>query len=618
MKKIFIILLFGIFLINSISAITISLSANPSELTLNLGSSSQITVSYVIDNSGGLTGQKGVNILGSPKILSYSGSSVSYAENTTTSGSIILNANANVSGDFVNYVQIGEQSLAIPIHINNPPQQQSNILVFPTSKVVTVKQGEEKVQNILITVPSTYLGTITIQSVDFNPGTENIKFGDLNLGLINPGSTIQIPIIFSGVDASTGTYQTNLDIFAINSSGKIPIPIVNLQLQVVQGIQPITNFSLNDLPVCSVSAIELSLNNSQKLTCSFSNPNINIHPLIDSKYLKGMSVSETASQYIYEFQPILIGQTTIGAEFLYKNAPLGSVYQQDIRISASGGTPVSGITTNFIFYQNGIKRNIADLMSGETIIQIIDNRTGNILSNYKFYVNGLETNSTINLIQEKNYELRSSVPGYIDNVINFSVQRVPLIISIQPSKSWYFTGEMINITSVNGTSFTANDVIINSPYTLIGEGNIIIKAYKDGYENSNLTLDVRNQVTWTSMSPLIDKWRKGKSVVIDLNKNTSWNVEFKESYKENNFVNYREPVIVSSGEGSRIQFKIDKYGQYEIKSGEMSILQKTVEKGTLFSWLPDWEWYYYAGIVFVIIMLIYVFKKKEENITPYS
>ena len=107
-----------------------------------------------------------------------------------------------------------------------------------------------KTQNIIITVPSNYPSSITIQAVNFNPGTETILFGDLNLGLVQPGQSVQIPVVFSGKNAQTGVYQTDLNILAINSSGQVNLPKISLSLQITAGITPATNETFFQRPTC--------------------------------------------------------------------------------------------------------------------------------------------------------------------------------------------------------------------------------------------------------------------------------------------------------------------------------------------------------------------------------
>ena len=70
-------------LISLVLSTTTTLSKNPSSFTLNPGDSSTLNISYSIVNTA-FSGAKGVTIVGSPKFLTYSGGSIAYIENTTT------------------------------------------------------------------------------------------------------------------------------------------------------------------------------------------------------------------------------------------------------------------------------------------------------------------------------------------------------------------------------------------------------------------------------------------------------------------------------------------------------------------------------------------------------
>jgi hypothetical protein len=172
----------------------------------------------------------------------------------------------NTPGTYTGAIYFSDDSANIPVEItilgNQQPQSSGDIIVFPTSQVTTVQQGNQKTQNIIISVPSTYSESITIQSVGFNPSVDPISFGDLNLGQVSPGQSVQIPIVYSGEDAETGTYQTSLNILATNSSGQVAMPTVNIQLQVTSGINPSAGGNLSR-PSCSLASTNLQINSSR-------------------------------------------------------------------------------------------------------------------------------------------------------------------------------------------------------------------------------------------------------------------------------------------------------------------------------------------------------------------
>ena len=559
---------------------------------------------------------------GNSTTISISGDYISTTETNFNIGSKTIPidfSSSSPAGIHSGFLNFGDGS-SVPISFiveGETQTQEGDILVFPTSKVITVKQGDEKVQNILITVPQDYPRTITIQSVDFNPGVETIQFGDLNLGQVSPGQSIQIPILFSGIEASTGSYQTQLNIFAVDSEGQVTIPTINLQLQISSGINPSVNFSLNELPVCSLNAGDLNLNSTYSLTCTRNNANINIRPVIDYFYVRGVSVEETSSQYIYNFKALKIGNTDIIADFLYKNAPIGERFSQEVRISPSGSSPIPGTVLDVIFYQNSINVDMENLGEGSTTLIIVDNSTKSIVGSYSLLLNGEQTNNTLDLKSDTLYELRISSPGYLDRTLNFNVSQTPITLTLNPNKEFYSLGEEINITTNVNASLLLDGVVINSPYTLNSVGTFLLKAVKQGYLTKEINLTVNDIKYIVSSTPLIGEWKKGKNVVAELNENASWSILFYESYKEDGGVWYNPPETISSGSGKLIEFKIKDFGKYEIKDGEKVIQTKIIERKS-FSFFSDLEWYWWVLIVIVIIAVLIIIARSSSSSDEFT
>ena len=74
-----------------------------------------------------------------------------------------------------------------------------------------------------------------------------------------------------------------------------------------------------------------------------------------------------------------------------------------------------------------------------------------------------------------------------------------------------------------------------------------------------------------------------------MDKSVPWKVEFKESYEEGKIKLYKDPIVIASGDSDLVQFKINGYGDYSIKSGDYVMLSKVIEKNSLFGWLPKWS-----------------------------
>src|SRR3990167_2513758 len=91
MKRVFLIALLIISILSLVLATNTILSTPQTTFNVNPGNSGSIIISYSIDNTNGGAGAKGVILTGSPRYISYSGGSVPYDANITTSGNITLN-----------------------------------------------------------------------------------------------------------------------------------------------------------------------------------------------------------------------------------------------------------------------------------------------------------------------------------------------------------------------------------------------------------------------------------------------------------------------------------------------------------------------------------------------
>jgi len=516
----------------------------------------------------------------------------------------------------------GSEPVSININITQQEQPLCNIDVFPTILTnIKIKQGEQKTRNIQLSVPICYKSPVNIQGIALQTDEQPIQLGELSIGTIHPGNSIIIPLEIDAEGVSTGQYSDTLQFLLYNDEGeKINVPSVSVSVLVTAGIQPISNFNFSSLPACSLDSIELNLNSTYRLTCTQVS-NIQIRPVIDTKYLRGVGVQETSSQYIYEFKPVLLGKTTIKAEFWYKNAPIGNPFEQDIRITPSGSTPVSGVTMRFNFYQNGVKKNKDNLESGETVVLMTDNSTDSVIQPFTLYLNGNLINNTFNLEPDKTYELRASAEGYIDSVINFTVSKSALALTLFPSKSEYEVGDVVNVSSNYEDAIVLfDDEIIGPIITLNKEGKHVIRIEKEGYLPTEKNITVREKVSILSITPNYEDWSKGKDIRLKLSKSVSWNVEFYPFVEtdEGNLLS-NDYTIIANGTGDYVNFNINKFGKYVVKSGNDVIALKTIEKSG-FNWNKKiWfmAWYWWVLLIFAVIgILIYrrIPPKKEEGL----
>jgi len=499
---------------------------------------------------------------------------------------------------------------SIPVSVVIGPEEseevESDLIVFPTSKVVTIKQGSEKTQNILISVPLNYPRTVTIQSVDFDQEKETILFGDLNLGQVAPGNSIQIPIVFSGIDAQTGSYQTGLIIFATDSEGQVALPKVSLTLQVTAGISPITGDTFSTPPTCSLSATTMNLNNTYSFTCSGVVSNLQI-TIPSSNFYVGKNVEVSSGIYRYDFIPIEYGETEFKAEFRYNGASIFQPFKQNIRIS-SAGSLIPGTSLKFIFTPK------LDQATGDEekyLIQLADNKTGSLVSSPRIWVNAIELNSSSSdtfqyaFEPNKDYEVRGKSPGYEDFVQTININPQKIEIRINPGVGDSST--MFNITtSVNNATLTILDQqYIGSYYGVLPGGIVELKAVKDGYKTEiiNFTVDDRPKILAFGT-----EFKKNVAQNFTLNKIGDWIVYHKKS------MDATERTEFVKGTGDLVEFTPDKAGSYVIEVEGIHVGTFEIEGFSFtnkWGFLPAWAWLIFGGILAIIILVVVLRKRAQ-------
>jgi len=500
------------------------------------------------------------------------------ASPSSKSITITFDNNAPVGTHF-NTIDFGDYTVPVVMIVQTSEVQQGDILIFPTSKVISVQQDSEKTQNIIVTVPSNYPEPITIQSVDFNPGVETISFGDLSLGQVAPGQSIQIPVIFSGIDAQVGTYQTNLNVFALNSQGMIDLPTVSLQLQVTSGVTPIDSTTFSTRPACSLSASSMNINQTYTFTCSGVVNNLEVEPQY-SQYLEGITVDITSNIFTYTFKPVKYGNADFMALFTYRNTPIFEPFKQELRITSSGGA-VPGTNLKFLFTPS-----LTSAQEGETIaIQLVDNKTNSLILDPEIEIDAIPlTNRSgrtfmFSFDTDKNYTLRGSAPGYNDILQEIRLTQKPIEVLITPNNGTTQTYFKIT-TDINATIYVNGESKgeIYEGYLIPGENTI--EAFKEGWTDTLINMTVDSAITIKSAG----EFKKGVNQVMTLNKNVSWTVYYQKDDEP------REEYL--TGYSSVIEFEPGKKGKYTIEAGETTRVYQI--EG--WDWNKKW-WFVLAGVL---------------------
>lgn len=599
MKKIILLtlILFNIYLINA------TITCNPNYYVVNFNNTVPPTKSFQCTNNI----NESVQITKTGSYFTLSESVIGPAPSTKT---VTLTFNPSIStGSYQELISFSDgSSIPIVFTVTKPePVQQNNIIIFPTAKVINIQQGQEKQQNVQIIVPSTYPNPITIQSVNFNPDIDITSFGDLDLGQISPGQTLNIPIKISAKDVQTGTYSTQINILATDTHGQISLPTSSLQVVVSIGVNPTSGVNITK-PTCSLSATEFNMNTTYSFICNNAINNIDISPQYN-EYIEGISAGLSGGVYTYNFKAIKIGTSNFIATFNNLNSPIFTPYNQEFKVTPSGNSPISGTVLKTIFYQDGVKKDSNLLNYGLTNLIVVDNKTDSIVDNCKFYLGGLEiTNQTLILEPDKEYDLIAKAPGYLDLNVNFKANPQVLKINFDPIKELYEVGEVVNITTEPADAILlVNDVPITSPYTIQSPGNLTIKAVMEDYLNVESTVNVKTPVSIQSCSVPFEEWKKGKEVFCDLTEPTKWQV-------------YRDSTILKEGESQRLDFKISDYGMYIIKSKDSIIFQKSVVKGSIWYNPLTWSWVkslgYWWILIAVVIAVLFIYMRSGSNSGP--
>jgi len=530
---------------------------------------------------------------------------------------IVSMKNSSSPGSYSGYLNWADPdgSGQIPLSVTIPESQQqvnSDIIVFPTSKTITVQQGQETVENILINVPGNYPRTITINALNFNPGTETIYFGDLNLGQIPPGNSLQIPITYSGVDAQTGTYQTSLSILATDSEGQVQLPTISLTLRVKSGVAPDTGDVFTNPPTCSLSSTNLNLNSTYSFTCSNVVSNLDID-IPANDYFVGESVDISSGNYIYKFKPTKYGNTHFRAEFKYKGASIFSPFDQEIRITSTGSS-VPGTNLKLKFTPE-----LSDLRdSEEALIQVIDNKTGSLVNDPRLWIDAIEVNSTSETFKysfkaKKDYEIRARSPGYEDLVQTIKIDPKDIGINISPDGGDANTLFNITTNPINA-SILINDDVVDSPYYgQLSPGLNIIKTVYKGYQDTYKNVTVQDLLYIASGG---EQFEKDVVQIFKFNKNfTTYKIIYLKDINSVESELVEEKNIISD----KIEFIPQKNGIYQIYADD-KIRGTYTSEG--FNWNAKWwfmPWYIWIigivglGVVGFIILRNYGGSSSSES-----
>lgn len=604
--KIILSIIIGTFLIGLVQATTTTLDAYPNELKLKPGDSSQIFISYSIDNTNGLGGAKGVSLNGNPQFISYSGGSINFGTNTTTTGILTLQVNVPSdasNGDVTNTVTVDGVNKNILFHIEGEePTTGCRLIELPHTTSFKIKQGETGASGEIKVKASSECADLDFNVIEQTQMSKPMFIQSKGESI--PGEEYSFTIGLDATDVSVGNYN-NVYTISASSGDNVYQKSISLSTTVTLGDSPISNNTFSDLPTCNLET-ELKLNSSYIFSCSNENPNLAMEVLYND-FFKGISVSEDGSNFKYKFQPLKMGNTDFVCLFKYKGVPIGDPFVKEVRITKSGSA-VSGTELKVLFYQSSVKKEIDKLSTGNVNLLIKDESTDSVVEEFTLYLNGDKINNSFYIEADKFYELIVDSPTYSSRTLNFTVSESELDVKIIPDQTYYYNGDQIEFnTSINDTVYLFDNEKITNPFILNKIGNFTIKVVKENYKDKIFNLTIRERITWRSYEPNpVQDWKKGKDVIIRLSKNSSWEVK-------------KDDTITQTGNSDLVEFEISDYGKWGVYAeGNYVIGHDLVKK----SWTKDlWNWIKEHWIISTVIILVIIlgggwylfFRESGEN-----
>jgi hypothetical protein len=447
----------------------------------------------------------------------------------------------------------------------------------------------------------------TIPKIIFNPtgctGTLTLSASNVYvMGGVTTNDGITKPLALSSITSdgvnlainteglSSQTYQSVLYINAFTKTFTIPFNII-----VTSGTSISGNFSLADLPTCSVSSNVINLNQTYSLTCVGLVPDVRVSPRIDSEYIMGTSTQTSSNQYIWFFSAKKYGDTKIYADFYYRDSPVGNPFQSDIKISSSGASiGETNIEFKFTPNLNTAKENEI------VIINLLDNVSKSLVGGAEIFLNAVPLVSsdgyTFNFTLKKgvSYDLRGKAPGYDDILFTANLSSKEINLTIEPMNGTTATFYRI-YSSDNISLYIDGSESANATYNgYFSKGVHEIKASGKGYEDKIINITVENSLIANHLSEFI----KGEINTVILSKNVSWNVVYKEDSVD-------PGTSILSGTGDLVNIKPDKAGIYQILDSSGVLLDSYEIKG--FDWNKKWlfmPWYVWILIIVIIIIVV--------------
>lgn len=580
---IFIICVASLLLAGAASAVTCSPAVSLQTTPGNVPASQVIICSNSLNSSVSSIYQSGNFYSISPNPIVINGSSTSAAQ---------LSFNSNLLTGYNEGAIFFADSFIFPVVVNVSQPVQSGCNLNPSLIAYTqaIQQGTQVPLPKITFSPTNCPTTLTLSSSNvYIQGGTLTSSGQKPVSItsiVNDG--VNLAIDTAGLNTQQ-TYSSTLNINAFSKSFQIPFVIT-----VTAGATPYSNFSIGNLPLCSLTNTVLNLNSTYNMVCTNIQPDVTIAPDADYEYIQGVGLDTSSNQFIWYFQPIKYGNTIIKAKFSYRNVPVGQPYKQEVKISSSGAvSPGTNLALLFTPSLTAAKPN------QEVLIQVIDNKSASLISSPELYINANQlaySNGVFryNFSSFMDYSVRARAGGYDDLVSTVRLQNLPLFINIKPETGDASTNFGVD-TSAGNASLFLDDTKITNPYNgTLTTGNHTFRAIKEGYFDAFLNISIEPSLSAQETNPI----KKGTEAYITISKNISWTLYYQksaDSLKE----------TIGSGVGNSVKFTPDKSGTYTLYTQD----GKFINSWTLSGWngkILSISWYWYALLLFAVGLFIYI------------
>jgi len=458
-----------------------------------------------------------VNESGLSKILTVSFSIPQTTTEGLYSGSIVYD-----SSSVPVFVNVKKQAVLSACRITVPFREYSKTVqrnTLPFKEVYDFKMTSKCVSGV-------NLNSIrTSGSITTSRGNQPIRLTAVPSNFFESGESGSYELEFDVSELQEGVYTTYILLSGSHGDEQVT-ETVKYDVRVIGKLTPVVNDTFGTLPECKVDSNSLVANETYEFKCVNVNPNlaVNVRP---NDFLKGIRVNPTdADIFSWVFQPIVIGETELKANFIYRGAPIGATQVFPLKITLS---PVSSQASTEMIIE--FLKDVNVLKEGDNLSFLIkDAVSKNLITDAEIYVNGVQSSNMVTVSTGQDYRLTVAKPGYNTVEANFSVVKQKISVGIV---EYFVIGESVTAQAdVEGVSWTLSGIknggeqmqglAVTLPLSEVEAGSYQLTASKSGYEQGSKNFSVYTPAAFLTEFP--EKLSKGSLVTLQLNRIENWEV----------------------------------------------------------------------------------------------